>query len=158
MSSAVSYGQPCSISSSARQCSTRSISVSETTCTSAAVMYLVFGAKPLADLPLRGDLSADLAGEAQRLRLGDPAFEPHGDRPVRPEQDVAVDLDHFLAELTAAAEVAERVRRALDPQARPARHANGLDERLLADRLLQQRVVLRPVLREQHRTPVDAQD
>src|SRR6478752_7318204 len=136
MSSAVSYGQPCSISStakcrsmsclaasataspgskparissSARQCSTRSTSVSETTCTSAAVMYLVFGAKRLADLPLRGDLSADLTGDAQRLGLGDPALEPHGEGPARPEQDVAVDLHRFLPELARAAEVGERV-------------------------------------------------
>src|SRR3954464_5679098 len=84
--------KPARISSSARQCSTRSISVSETICASAAVMYLVFGAKRLADLPLRGDLSADLPGGAQGLRLRDPAFEPQGDRAMRPEQDVAVDL------------------------------------------------------------------
>src|SRR6185312_12346673 len=185
MSSAVSYGQPCSISStakcrsmsclaasataslgskparissSARQCSTRSISVSETMCTSAAVMYLVFGAKPPADLPLRGDLLADLAGEPQRLRLGNPAFEPHGDGPARPEQDVAVDLHRFLPELPTAAEIGEGVRRALDPQPRLTRDTNRLDERFLPDRLLQQPVVPRRILREQHRPAVGAQD
>src|SRR3954470_17106547 len=182
---AVSYGQPCSssstakcrsmsclaasataslgskparISSSARQCSTRSISVSMTTFASAAVMYLVFGAKRLADLPLRGDLSADLVSCAQRLRLGDPAFEPHGDRAVRPEQDVAVDLHRSLPKLAAAAEVGERVRRALDPQAGLAGDADRLDARLLTDRLLQQPVVPGAVFREQDRAAVDAQD
>src|SRR6188508_3322357 len=182
---AVSYGQPCSISStarcrsmsclaasataslgskparissSARQCSTRSFSVSVTTFASAAVMYLVFGAKRPADLPLRGDLSANSAGDSQGLCLGDPALQADGGRPMRPEQDVAVDLHGSLPELAARAEVGERVRRAFDPQAVRACDANRLDERLLADQLLQQAVVPGAELREEHGVAVGAQD
>ena len=77
---------------------------------------------------------------------------------VRPEQHVAGDLHRPLPELAAAAEVGQRVRRALEPEAGLAVDADGLDD--APSRRPTSSAARSParVLREQHRRVADAQD
>src|SRR2546421_306014 len=81
---------PARTSSSARQCSTRSISVPVTTFSSAAVIVRpLFGNEAVPDLPTKGD-STGVAGKEERFLLGQPSFEAQCEPAARPDEDVAV--------------------------------------------------------------------
>src|SRR5947199_3786897 len=127
---------PARTSSSARQCSTRSISVPVTTFSSAAVIVRpLFGNEAVPDLPTKGD-STGVAGEEERFLLRQPPFEAQCELAAHPDEDAAVNQHVLLLDAEPPVEVLERVRAALDPDGFVAVHASVLDARLADCELL----------------------
>src|SRR5207237_6823862 len=126
------------ISSSARQLSTRSISVSSTTWSSAVAIVFRYSGKAAARIsPWRG-ISADLPSEFEGLSLRQPPLEPERQCAAHPEQNVPVDEDRLFSVARIAVEVREHVWAAAgNPEPRLLVDLHRLDRRLGPDELPQ---------------------